>query len=299
MRNAPQSHLIEQDKPKFTLHRLAVVMALVFWASAFTAVHIGLEGYTPVQLAFLRYVAASLALLIVAVIFRMRLPDRRDWPGIFVLGAIGFSLYNVTLNAGQQTVSSGVSSFIISSESAVIAVMAALIYKERLTRMGWLGVLICLLGVALISFAGDKQVQVSIGALFLIVAMCLVSAYSVLQKPFLRKYSALQFTTYAIWAGTLCLFPFATDTFDAMLKAPLSATLAAIYAGVFSGAIAYVSWSYMLAHLSAARAGSYLTIIPVLAMFIAWLLLGEVPTLVAIVGGAIVLLGVVLINRAR
>lgn len=278
---------------------LAVGVVLTLWASSFAGIAIGLEGYSPAQLAFLRYLVASIALLANALLTRMPLPHWRDWPGIFVLGAIGFSLYNVALNAGQQTVSAGVAGFIISAEIGVIAVLAAVFFKERLSRVGWFGVLISLMGVALISFAGETEVHVSGGALLVMVATGCIGLYSILQKSYLKKYSALQFTTYAIWAGTLCLLPAAPDAFQSLSSAPTSATLAVIYMGLFPGAVGYVSWSYVLAHIPAARAGSYLTIIPVIALVIAWLWLGEIPTLVAIVGGAIVLLGVILINRAR
>ena len=291
------------SKPKRTVSRRwvwgALGLVLLFWASSFVGIAIGLEGYSPVQLAFLRYFVASIVLLINAVITRMPLPNWRDLPGIFLLGAIGFSLYNVALNAGQQTVSAGVAGFIISAEVGMIAVLAAAFFKEHLGRIGWIGVALCLAGVALISFANETSIQVSAGALIIMVATFSISIYSLLQKRFLEKYGALQFTTYAIWAGTICLFPFASDALQTVAAAPSHATLAVIYMGVFPGAIAYASWSYVLAHIPASRAGGYLTVIPVLAMAIAWAFLGEVPTLIAIMGGAVVLLGVVMINRSR
>jgi len=78
--------------------------------------------------------------------------------------------------------------------------------------------------------------------------------------------------------------------------APLDATLAVIYLGVFPTALAYVTWTYALSRVPASIATSFLYLIPVLAIIIAWLWLGEMPLALSMVGGFLSLLGVVLIN---
>jgi drug/metabolite transporter (DMT)-like permease len=69
--------------------------------------------------------------------------------------------------------------------------------------------------------------------------------------------------------------------------------------GLFPGVVAYIAWSYVLSRIPASQAGSYLALIPVVALFLAWLWLGEIPTLSALLGGAVVLAGVMLVNRRR
>lgn len=275
----------------------ALFSAILLWASAFPAIRIALSAYSPVEVAFLRYLVASVILAIYALIKRMPLPQRQDWPMISLCGLTGFTLYNVFLNAGELTISAGMASFIISSEIGIIALLARLFYHEKLSIPGWFGICLCVAGVAIISLTSSDGLQFSLGALLVFMATLCISVYSVIQKPLLQNYTAIQFTTYAIWAGTLFLLLFAPRAVLSTLQAPLGPTLSVIYMGLFPGVIAYIAWSYVLSKMPASQAGSYLSLIPVAALFLAWLWLQERPTLISLVGGIIILCGVSLVNR--
>ncbi|MGH7998610.1 MAG: EamA family transporter, partial [Brasilonema sp.] len=112
-------------------------------------------------------------------------------------------------------------------------------------------------------------------------------------------YSAIQFTSYAIWVGTLFLFFLAPNAVASVQNAPMSSTLAVVYMGLFPGVVAYIAWSYVLSRIPASRAGSYLALIPVVALLIAWLWLNETPALISLLGGAVVFSGVMLVNQHR
>jgi drug/metabolite transporter (DMT)-like permease len=272
-------------------------VTVLLWASAFPGIRASLSAYAPAHVALLRYGTASLVLGGYAVVTHLRLPAWRDVPAFVGLGVVGISFYNVALNTGEVTVPSAVASFIIASAPIFMALQAQRFLGERLRPVGWLGIGISFGGVALMSLRSTHGWAVDGHVLLVLAAAVAQSVYSIGQKALLRRYSALECTTYAIWAGTLVLLLFLPGLGNELQAAPLSATLAAMYLGVFPGAIAYVAWAQALAGLPASRAASFLYVVPVVALGIAWVWLGEVPQVLTLLGGALVIAGVITVNR--
>ena len=295
--NQASSHNQENNPKGLTI--VAIFATILLWASAFPAISVALTAYTPAEVALLRYIVASLALIIYAIVNRVPIPRLRDLPLIAVCGFIGFTLYNFMLNAGQVTVSAGMASFIISSEVGIIALLARLFFGEHLGKSAWIGVVLCVIGVGIISLGTDGKFQLSTGVIQVFIATLSISIYSVMQKPLLRRYKPIQFTTYAIWAGTLFLFFLAPQAVFSIQNASIGSTLSVVYMGLFPGVVAYIAWSYVLSQIPAAKAGSYLALIPVAALLISWIWLKEIPALISLLGGSVVFLGVTLVNQRR
>jgi len=274
----------------------AIVVALLLWASAFAGIRAGLESYGPGELALLRFGTASVTLLGYAIATRMPLPDRRDLPMIALAGFFGITVYHITLNFGEQTVTAGAAALLISSSPIFTALLSTTWLGERLTGWGWTGVLVSFAGVALISFGEGGNLGFEPGALLVVVAAVAASLYMIVGKRPLRRYSALEFTTYAIWFGTLPMLVFAPGLIEQMPVASAESTVAVVFLGIFPGAISYVLWSLALSKMPASVLATFLYFQPINATWIAWLWLGEVPSLLAIVGGTISLVGVVLVN---
>ena len=274
----------------------AIGITVLLWGSAYPGIRAGLAAYSPGELTLLRYLFASLTLGAWACVQPLRLPRWRDVPALFALGALGFTIYHLALNYGEQTVTAGGASFLASTAPVFATLLAFWFLGEHLTRWGWIGIAVSLSGIALISLGEAGGLHFDLGALFVLLAAMSGAGYFTLQKFYLDRYSPFELTCYAVWAGTLLMGYFLPDLAGQIGQAPWEATLAVIYIGVFPGALGYVTYAYVLARMPVALTTSFLYLVPVTALPIAWIWLGEIPTLVALLGGSIALGGVVLVQ---
>ncbi|MGB4592615.1 MAG: EamA family transporter, partial [Coriobacteriia bacterium] len=188
-------------------------------------------------------------------------------------------------------------SLIIASGPVFTAILAHLSLGERLTGWGWLGIAIAFSGVAAITLGeGGGHLSFEPAALLVLVAAMSTAVYFVISKPLLDRYSALEFTAYSIWLGTLPMLVFLPGLVQQLPVAPPGSVYSGLYLGVFPGAIAYVLYSHALSKLPASVASSFLYVQPVNATIIAWFWIHEVPALMTIAGGALALVGVGLVT---
>lgn len=270
----------------------AHLLVILLWGSAFAGIRHGLEGYSPEHLSFLRLFIGSAALLFYALLTKMKLPERKDWPVIFLFGFLGFAVYQTALNFGEQTVSAGVASLLVSTSPVFIGLLGKIFFQERTGKWYWSGASISMLGIMFISIGSGGSLNFGIGVLLILIASLSESLYFVFQKKYLSKYGALPFTAYTIWAATLFMGFFAPGILNEMIEAPIGATISAIYLGLFPTVVAYFAIAYITAKSGASEAASSLYLTPAASFMIAWVWLGEVPAIMTIAGGVITLIGV-------
>lgn len=278
---------------------LGICTAIFLWASAFVGIRAGLHDYTPEGLAVLRYLIAS---FVMALIY-FRLPNRKpmalkDGFMLMLTGVIGIGVYSLTLNYGELTLDSGSASFITSQSPLFTAAIAVMFLGERLNTMRVLGFLISFIGVFFIAHGAFGAFHWNSSMTYILLATISGSFYTILQKPYLKYYPAIQTTAYILWGGTLFLLLFSAGLVHQIQHAALSSTLVIVYMGIFPGALGYLAWSYSLAHIPASRAVSFLYFMPIIATLMGWLFLGEMMTAAAFFGGLLTILGVFIINRS-
>jgi len=274
----------------------AIAVTLLFWGSSFAAVKAGLESFGPGEVALGRFLVASLALAIYALLGGLRVPALRDVPALVLIGFLGVTVYHLGINFGQVSVSAGAASIIVSTNPIFTALLATFFLKERLRVWGWIGVVIAFSGSALVALGEGRGMGFNPYALPIVVAAIATAISFVIQKPYLRRYKAIEMTTYTIWAGTAFMLVFMPGLARQLPQASTESVLSVVYLGLFPAAVAYITWTYALARTPASVLSTYLYVIPVLGIFFAWLWRGEVPVLLSIAGGVLALAGVALVN---
>ena len=275
---------------------MLVLLAVGLWGSAPVGIRIALAGYGPAQLSLLRFGIASILLAFYGAFAGLRLPARADVPALILSGAVGITLYNAVLNYGLQTVPAASASFLVAATPIWTSLLAIVFLKERLSPVGWLGIVVSFLGIGLIARERGHGLHFSSGAILIGLNALANAVYLILQKRLLSRLSALEFTSYSFWFGTLLLIPLGGGALSALHTATPRATWALIYLGVFPAAIANVTWAIAMAHAPASRMSSFLYLMPLATVAIGWIWLAEIPTLFVWIGGALALAGVILVN---
>jgi drug/metabolite transporter (DMT)-like permease len=279
--------------------KAAIAAAIIFWASAFVGIRAGLNSYSPEGLSLLRCLIAS---LILSIIY-FNLPSRSkmslaDKLGLMFVGVIGIGIYNLTLNYGELVVPSGIASFITSQSPVITTIFAVLFLGERLTLQRICGFLVSFLGIAIIAYGEIGKFELTTGMMYMIGAMIAGSCFSIMQKPYLKRINAIEATTYIMWGGTLFLLMHFGKMQHDIMQSPWSSTLIVVYLGIFPSSLAYIAWSYVLSRLSISHAVSYLYVMPFIAAFMGWLMLGEVPAFISAAGAVIAIGGVWLVSQS-
>jgi drug/metabolite transporter (DMT)-like permease len=273
---------------------------LVLWASAFPMIrHALANGYGPLELTLGRFIAASATLLLISAGRGSLSLPRREWAPVAIVGVVGVTLYHTFLNLGAQHVDAGTIAMIIATSPVFTAALAVAFLHERLRASGWFGIGISCVGAMLIAVGKEGQRGIDPGAAFVLLAAFFSAIWAVMQRPVAQRIGAMRATTYATCFGTLLLLPWAGSLATSMRTAPLHATLAVIYLGIFPAALANTMWAFSLSRVPASRLAVCMYLMPPITILITWLVQDEVPPIMALVGGAVAILGVVVVNGSK
>lgn len=279
---------------------LALLGVAVLWGSAFPLIKIGLEGLSVPHLTVARHLVASAAFVPFLLLTGARLrPQTRDVPWFLLLGGTGIFVYHTALNAGELRVSAGATSLIIASAPAITALLARWITGERMPVIGWLGSLISFAGVALIVLGDSEGLRFDPFAGFVLLSAFATSLYFVLQQRMFARYKAVEVTAFVTWGGTVPMLAFLPGLPADLMDAPLRSLLATGYIGLFPSALAYSLFAFALSRAAITQVTAMLYSVPVFSLTLSWWFLGEVPSLLTVIGGTIAIAGIVVVQRAR
>ncbi len=278
--------------------QLALIATTILFGTVFVAIRFASVEYSPGALSLLRFFVASLGLGVVYYFYpNKKRFSGRDWLHIIGIALMSITFYSLALNQGEHTVGAAMSSFIISQTPLLVTLGAIFLYKERVNHWGKLGFLVSFIGLVLILWGTQQSYSINSNVLLILLALLLNSAYLLLQKPLLKKFHALELTTFYVWIGTVPLFIFTPQLLHTLHTASFVATSSVIYMGLFPTTLGYFFWNYGFTHLPAARASATIYLIPFFALIFGWIFLAELPALIALIGAVVAIAGAYVISK--
>lgn len=282
-----------------------LVGSVFFWGATWISGRVLAQDMGPFSAALLRFVTASVFLFLWSWHAGQgfpRLPRKEILPVAF-LGLTGIFLYNAFFFTGLQTVPAGRAALIIASVPVVIGIMSALFLGDKLTCGKILGTLLSLTGAAIVLSGGNPldlfHGGLSRGDLMILGCVGAWTAYSLSGSRVMRRLDPLLTVTWSCLLGTLMLVvPALTHGLtEDIARASLVDWGNILFLGVIATGVAF-TWYYAgIRAIGPARAGIFINLVPVFAIAMGYVILGEPVTSSLLSGGAMVISGVWLANR--
>ena len=270
----------------------AALVSVVLWAAAFVGIRAAGRSFSPGALALGRLTIGTVLLGALTWSRPVVRLSRRDFALLVLAGLLWFGVYNVLLNDAERRVDAGTAAMLVLIAPIFIIALAAAFLKERATPNLWLGAAFAFAGVVVIGFATSTGHASLVG-----VMLCLIAALSsaigmVAEKPVLTRIPAPQATWICCAVGALFCLPYAPLLVRELKVAPASGIAWLLFLGIFPTSIAFTTWAYALARGSAGRLAATAYLVPPITIVMSVLLLGEMPGVIAVLGGALCLVGV-------
>jgi len=299
------------------LDALLILMAVI-WGGNYSIIKSALADVPPLAFNALRLTLAS-ALFLVTIAVRQRrawhrarnlrqqVPGTPDRPGsarhshlndamrLLALAVVGNTSYQLLFIAGLAATSASNSALIIGCTPVFVALMTAAVGHEPISRRRWIGVLLSAAGVYLVVGRGASATTDSLrGDMLILGSVACWSLATIIARPLLLRWPALEVTGISMALGTLLYLPFAIAPFGHIhiSDVPPTAWSALAFSGILALYVAYAIWFSAVQRLGGPRTSVYSNLVPVAGLIVASVGFGEHIGLVKAFGAVIVLTGV-------
>lgn len=271
------------------------------WGVNFSVVKYGTQVMEPIAYNALRMGLGCVVLLALATWRPGKRPERADMYKLLALGVLGHCVYQVLFINGIARTRAGTASLVIASSPAMVAIVARMFGHDRLPLKAVAGIALSIAGVILVlggSMSADGAGHVT-GDLMILLAVACWAFYTNWLVGLTQRIDAVQVAAWTLVGGVVPLAAIATP---ALLRVDWAAvtplTWASVfYSGVMAMVVAYLLWYRGVHRIGPTRTSMYGNLQPVVAVLVAWVVLGEVPTLFQGAGAATVIGGLYLSRR--
>jgi drug/metabolite transporter (DMT)-like permease len=279
--------------------------AATVWGASFIATKVALQDVSPITIVWLRFAMGVVVLgLTVAARKQFAMPKPNEWGYFAVLGFLGITFHQWLQSNGLKTSEASTTAWIVATTPVFMALLGCLVLKERLSPLKVAGIGLAFFGVLLVVSDGDLA-SLSFGTfgapgdILILISSVNWAVFSALSRRGLKTYSASLMIFFVMlfgWLFTSVLF-FGGGLATEIPALTVNGWLGILFLGIFCSGLAYVAWYDALQVLSTAGTGVFLYIEPLIAMVVAFVILGEPVTVASLVGGGIILFGVWLVSR--
>jgi len=278
------------------------MLAIIFWGTSFIATKTLLDELTPETIISLRLILGSMLLTILAFLTKNKFTVKlKSHVYIFVLALIAVFHLWIQVTGLKFTTASN-TGWIIGTAPIFMAILAAIFFKEKVKFLQAGGILIAMFGVLLLIGKGNFQSINLIenkGDLMVLASAFTWGVYSMVNKKISLSYSPLMTILYLFLMMAIIIIAFNVNENSVNSVIHLSAVgwISILFLGLLCSGVAYVIWAQALRDIESAKVGAFLYFEPIVTVIAAWFFLNEAITVLMIVSGIIITIGVLLVNK--
>lgn len=290
---------------KKLLPYLEALFAVVVWGGSFIATKIVVGQISPTTVVWLRF-TMGIPLIFLAVLIRKQFafPKGNEWWYFALLGFLGISFHQWLQSNGLQTAQATTTAWIVATSPAFIAILGWMVLKEKLNLLQSFGFVLAMVGVLAVVSKGDLSTIAvgqfgSYGDFLILISAVNWAVFSILSRRGLKDHPSTRMTFWVMvigWLITSAAF-FANKNYIEIPQLDSRGWIAMIFLGVLTTGFAYIAWFDALSQLPAAQTGAFLFVEPLVSMVVASYILNEKITIISVLGGAVILVGIWMVNR--
>jgi drug/metabolite transporter (DMT)-like permease len=284
---------------------LKAFLAITFWGASFVATKVALRDVSPLTVIAVRFAIGVAALGgVVAARRQFALLHKSDLGWLVFLGLNGVTVHQLLQANGLVTTSATNSGWIVALTPVFAALLAWLILREPFGRLKVLGLILATCGAFLVISRGQLSrgllnIPATPGDFLMLVSSPNWALFTVLSKRTVSRMPPALMVTYVMAFGWLAILPLFLGArgwieLSRLTPAGLGGLL---FLGVLCSGAAYVFWYDALEAAGASQVAAFLYIEPIVTVMVASILIGEQATWATWLGGAVILVGVWLVNR--
>lgn len=292
-------------KRSLTHTYILLVASMALFGGTWVAGRILGQSIHPMSAAFLRFLSASFMLIFMCCRAEGHMPRlrREQILPVMFLGFTGVFAYSYFFFTGLQTIAAGRAALIVACIPVCISILSAFLYKEKFGPVRVMGALLSLVGVSVVIANGNPlellSGGISRGDLLILGCVASWTAYSLGGRAVLKNLSPLTAVAWSCIFGTIMLLPpaLAGQLMEDIIHARGVDWICILFLGVLATGLAYFWYYEAIQVIGASRAGIFINTVPVFAVIMGFLILGEPIHASLITGGLMVITGVYLTNK--